>query len=194
MYKIEEIIEAILHFIGEQSIKTKIMKAFYLLEAEYYKETGKRLTDANFIHYYYGPYSYEVVNALETDPNVIRSDEMSYWGKDYELYRLQKTPDIDRIDPFTLNLIKKQAVLIQRHTLDEVLKVAYSDSNFKQTKQGEEIKFGSDFTRKKQMLKERLVKKFGNRELTEKELKGLKEEGNEELIQYSRSLLKNSKG
>ena len=43
------------------------------------------------------------------------------------------------------------------------------------------------------MLKERLIRKFGSRELTKKELEGLKEEGNEELIQYSRNLLKNSK-
>jgi len=51
MYKIEEIIEAILYFTTDkQSIKTKIMKAFYLLGAEYYKETGKRLTNAQFVH------------------------------------------------------------------------------------------------------------------------------------------------
>ncbi len=193
MYKIEEIIEAILYFAGKQSIKTKIMKAFYLLEAEYYKETGKRLTNARFIHYYYGPYSAEVVNALETDPNLMYSNEVSLRGKDYELYKLQKMPNINIIDPFTLDLIKKQAELIQQHNLDEVLEVAYKDNNFKQTGYGEEIKFGSDFAKKKQMLKERLVKKFGNRELAKKELEGLKEEGNEELIQYSRSLLRNSK-
>ncbi len=74
-----------------------------------------------------------------------------------------------------------------------MLEVVYSDSNFKQTKHGEEIKINSDFAKKKQVLKERLVRKFGSRELTEEELKGLKEEGNEKLIQYSRSLLKNSK-
>ena len=192
MYKIEEIIEAILYFAGRQSIKTKIMKALYLLEAEYYKETGKRLTNASFIYYHYGPYSYEVINVLETDPNIMNNSEMSYEGKEYELYRLTNIPNLDRIDSFTLELIKKQANFIQQHTLGEVLKVAYNDSSFKQTKQGEEIKFGSDFTRKKQMLKECLVKKFGNRKLTEEELKGLEEEGNEELIQYSRSLLKNS--
>ena len=193
MYKIEEIIEAILYFTGTQSIKTKIIKAFYLLEVEYYKETGKKLTNAQFIQYYYGPYSSEVVNALETDPNLMHSNEVSLRWKDYELYKLQKMPNINIIDPFTLDLIKKQAELIQQHTLDEVLKVVYSDSDFKQTKHGEEIKISSNFAKKKQMLKERLIRKFGSRELTKKELEGLKEEGNEELIQYSRNLLKNSK-
>ncbi len=102
MYKIEEIIEAILYFttdrqsITTKTIKTKIMKAFYLLEAEYYKETGKRLTNAQFVHYYYGPYSAEVVSSLETDPNLMRSDEISFSGKRYELYRLQKAPDIGK--------------------------------------------------------------------------------------------------
>ncbi len=102
MYKIEEIIEAILYFttdrqsITTKTIKTKTMKAFYLLEAEYYKETGKRLTNAQFVHYYYGPYSTEVVSSLETDPNLMRSDEISFPGKRYELYRLQKAPDIGK--------------------------------------------------------------------------------------------------
>ena len=123
----------------------------------------------------------------------MRSDETSFLGKRYELYSLQKVPDIGKIDPFTRELIKKQAELIQQHALDEVLRVVYSDRDFKQTKYGEKIKFGSDFARKKQILKERLVKKFGNRELTKKELEGLKEEENEKLIQYSRSLLRNSK-
>jgi len=123
----------------------------------------------------------------------MRSDEISFLGKNYELYRLQKAPDIGKIDPFTRELIKKQAEFIQQHTLNEVLEVVYNNSDFKQTKHGEEIKISSDFAKKKQVLKERLVRKFGSRELTEEELKGLKEEGNEKLIQYSRSLLKNSK-
>ena len=48
MYKIEEIIEAPLFFAGSQDIKTKIVKACYLLESEYFDKTGQRLTDAEY--------------------------------------------------------------------------------------------------------------------------------------------------
>jgi len=46
---------------------------------------------------------------------------------------------------------------------------------------------------KKELLKQRIKEKFKNRELTEEEAEGLKRAGNEELIQYSRSLLRDSK-
>jgi len=48
MYKIEEIIEALLFFAGSKDIKTKIVKACYLLESEYFDRTGQRLTDAEY--------------------------------------------------------------------------------------------------------------------------------------------------
>jgi hypothetical protein len=54
-------------------------------------------------------------------------------------------------------------------------------------------KFDSEFQRKKELLKKRINEKFKNRELTKEESEGLKRAGNEELIQYSRSLLRDSK-
>ena len=46
---------------------------------------------------------------------------------------------------------------------------------------------------KNELLKQRIKEKFKNRELTEEEVEGLKRVGNEDLIQYSRSLLRDSK-
>jgi len=54
--------------------------------------------------------------------------------------------------------------------------------------------FDSEFLRKKELLKKRIKEKFKNRELTKEETEGLKRECNEELIQYSRSLLREPKG
>ncbi|MEM3828055.1 MAG: hypothetical protein QXP36_02395 [Conexivisphaerales archaeon] len=48
--------------------------------------------------------------------------------------------------------------------------------------------------KKKELLIKRVKKQFGNRKLTKEEAKGLKEAGNEDLIQYSRNLLRGSKG
>jgi len=54
-------------------------------------------------------------------------------------------------------------------------------------------KFDSEFLRKKELLKKRINEKFKDRKLTKEEAEGLKRAGNEELIQYSRSLLRESK-
>jgi len=56
------------------------------------------------------------------------------------------------------------------------------------------MNFESDFLKKKQLLKKRVKEKFKNRKLTKEETEGLKRAGNEELIQYSRSLLRESIG
>jgi len=64
--------------------------------------------------------------------------------------------------------------------------------NFK--KEENTMKFDSEFLRKKELLMKRIKEKFKNRELTKEEVEGLKRAGNEELIQYSRSLLRESKG
>jgi hypothetical protein len=55
------------------------------------------------------------------------------------------------------------------------------------------MNFDSALLKKKELLKKRIKEKFKNRELTKEEAEGLKRAGNEELIQYSRSLLRKSK-
>jgi hypothetical protein len=53
--------------------------------------------------------------------------------------------------------------------------------------------FDLEFLRKKELLKKRINEKFKDRKLTKEEAEGLKRACNEELIQYSRSLLRDSK-
>jgi len=194
MYKIEEVIEALLYFAGSQDIKTKIVKACYLLESEYFDKTGQRLTDVEYKYYYYGPYSEIIVNTMMNDKNIAYSSQTSVNGNDYDLFKLKKTSVISEIDPLALSFIEKWAKVMQQNTLDEMLKLAYSDKNFKKTAKEEVIKFDSDFLKKKELLKKRVIKKFGNRKLTKEEADSLKEAGNEDLIQYSRSLLRESRG
>jgi hypothetical protein len=194
MYKIEEIIEALLFFAGSQDIKTKIVKACYLLESEYFDKTGQRLTDVEYKYYLYGPYSEAIVTSMMNDKNISHIPQTSINGNDYDLFKLKKTSVISKIDPLTLSFIEKWAKIMQQKTYDEMLNLAYSDKNFKKTEKGKVINFDSDFLRKKELLKKRLKEKFKNRELTKQEAEGLKRAGNEELIQYSRSLLRESRG
>ena len=55
------------------------------------------------------------------------------------------------------------------------------------------MQFDADFLKKKELLKKRVKERFGKHKLTKEEVDGLKEAGNEDLIQYSRSLLRESK-
>jgi hypothetical protein len=194
MYKIEEIIEALLFFAGSQDIKTKIVKACYLLESEYFDKTGQRLTDVEYKYHLYGPYSEVIVTSMMNDKNISYSAQTSMNGNDYDLFKLKETSVISKIDPLTLSLIEKWAKVMQQNTLEEILKLAYSDKNFVKTEKGKVINFDSDFLRKKQLLKRRVKEKFKNRKLTKEEAEGLKAAGNEDLIQYSRSLLRESRG
>lgn len=70
MYKINEIVEALLYFAGSRDIKTKIVKACYLLESDYFNKTGKRLTDIEYKSYFYGPYSKAVITSIMSDENI----------------------------------------------------------------------------------------------------------------------------
>ena len=194
MYKIEEIIEALLFFAGSKDIKTKIVKACYLLESEYFDKTGQRLTDVEYKYHLYGPYSEAIVTSMMNDRNILYIPQTSMNGNDYDLFKLKETSVISKIDPLTLSLIEKWAKIMQQKTYDEMVNLAYSDKNFKKTEKGKVIKFESDFLRKKQLLKKRVKEKFKNRKLTKEEAEGLKRAGNEDLIRYSRSLLRESRG
>ncbi len=192
MYKIEEIIEALLYFAGSQDIKTKIVKACYLLESEYFDKTGQRLTDIEYKYHLYGPYSEAIISSMMNDKNIAYSPQTSMNGNEYDLFKLKKTSVIAKIDSLALSFIEKWAKIMQQKTYNEMLELAYNDKNFKRTEKGQIIKFDSDFLKKKELLKKRAKEKFGNRKLTKEEADGLKEAGNEDLIQYSRKLLKES--
>ena len=194
MYKIEEIIEALLYFAGSQDIKTKIVKACYLLESEYFDKTGQRLTDVEYKYHLYGPYSEAIISSMMNDKNIVHSSQKSMNGNDYDLFKLKKTSVIAKIDSLTLSFIEKWAKIMQQKTYNEMLELAYNDKNFRKTAKEEVIKFDSDFLKKKELLKKKVNDKFGNRKLTKEEAEGLKKAGNEDLIQYSRGLLRESRG
>ena len=189
MYKIEEIIEALLYFADSQEIRTKIVKACYLLESEYFDKTGKRLTNVEYKYHYYGPYSETIVEAMEKDENIMCNPQISMNGNDYILYMLKKTSVISEIDPLTLSFIEKWAKIMKQMTPEKIKKIAYEDKNFKRTARGKIINLESDFLRKKELLKERVKVRFGSRNLSKEELEGLNKDIDEDLLKYSMQLL-----
>lgn len=46
--------------------KTQLIKLLYLVEVEYFRTVGERLTELKWIFYFYGPYCYELESILES--------------------------------------------------------------------------------------------------------------------------------
>jgi len=192
MYKIEEIIEALLYFANSREITTKIVKACYLLESEYFDKAGQRLTNVEYKYHLYGPFSESITSSMKNDSNILYNPQTSMDGNDYGLFTLKKTSVISKIDPFALSLIEKWAKIMQQHTLEEMLKLAYNDKNFRKTKKGKIVEFESDFLKKKELAKKRVKEKFSNYKLSKEEIDGLNKAGNDSLLRYTENLLKES--
>jgi len=192
MYKIEEIIEALLYFANSREITTKIVKACYLLESEYFDKAGQRLTNVEYKYHLYGPFSESITSSMKNDSNILYNPQTSMDGNDYGLFTLKKTSVISKIDPFALSLIEKWAKIMQQHTLEEMLKLAYNDKNFRKTKIGKIVEFESDFLKKKELAKKRVKEKFSNYKLSKEEIDGLNKAGNDSLLRYTENLLKES--
>jgi len=193
MYKIKEIIEALLYFADSQEMRTKIVKACYLLESEYFDKTGKRLTSMEYKHWNYGPYSADVVNVAEQDKNIRHDSRLSIRGNPYVLYKLETSPDLtSKFDSFTLSLIKKWGQAMKKNSLDQLKKIAYEDKNFKRAAKKQTIHFESDFLKKKELIKKRVKAKFGSYKLTKEELEGLSKTHNESLVNCSMKMLAES--
>ena len=45
--------------------RTKLVKLLYLIDLEYWKKREKTFTGLNYISYYYGPYSEEIIDAIQ---------------------------------------------------------------------------------------------------------------------------------
>ncbi|GEM_PF-1033530 len=95
MYPTKTILLQILqecHNRGVSIGKTQLVKYLYLAEVEYYRNTGQRLTDLQWLFYHYGPYALELENILrepefETIQNTIEQ------GKTFIRF---KVAEIDR--------------------------------------------------------------------------------------------------
>lgn len=65
--ELEPLDELIVYIVvGAKSVsRTKLMKLVYLVERECKNRLGYRLSDAEFVLYFYGPFSFEVQRRLE---------------------------------------------------------------------------------------------------------------------------------
>lgn len=50
--------------------RTKLIKLFYLMDIEYYKSRGELLTQSNWIFFHYGPYAFDLNEAINRTPGI----------------------------------------------------------------------------------------------------------------------------
>lgn len=120
--------------------ETKLIKLFYLLEIEYYKQIRERLTDLKWIYYKYGPYAFEFEKILSKFPFI--KDEYTFdlnkAFKSFKLDSYEKT----QLDDFIKILIKK---LIKRWGLEDtndLLDYVYFETEpMEKAKKNEELDF-----------------------------------------------------
>ncbi len=89
----KEIVETLLECAVAKGIrltKTQLLKLIYLVEIEYLKKTGERLTTLEWIFYHHGPYSIELEKILSS-PSFTKHEKSIKTGKWIIVYNVVKT-------------------------------------------------------------------------------------------------------
>ena len=135
---------------GKLFSKTKLVKILYLIEKAYFENHHKPLLGLKFKSYFYGPYTKEIDEALESLRSLrlvkIQNEESFFTGRSYYVIQLLTVPNPNFgilsneerkfITEFTKNYVEKN--------LDDILEEVYNTEEYKRTPFGEEIHFGAE--------------------------------------------------
>lgn len=119
----------------------RLLKLLWLAELKHFKETGRRLTPAEWYKWEYGPYSETVVNAVKRDETHFDMEEsMSERGRRYVLIRPKAEPpgNVQADEQRTLDDV---LWLYKEFTTDEILYDVYGDPFFERTGYGDDFDF-----------------------------------------------------
>lgn len=97
---------------GSSLTRTKLMKLLYIADREAQAEFDEKISDTTYIRYYYGPYSEEAMNAVESlSAKEIRERRGRSSKGDFYIYESTKdTKSVEALEP-------KEKALIS-HILD----------------------------------------------------------------------------
>jgi uncharacterized phage-associated protein len=103
--------------------KTRLLKLVYLVEVFYKRSFNKRLTNAEWIYFKYGPYIYNYDQILENQNIKIENTKFSE-SKEFQIISLKKTYNNKNIipdDPFLISkIVREYGELDLRSLLDYV--------------------------------------------------------------------------
>ncbi len=126
--------------------KTQLIKLLYLIEVEYFRETRYRLTNLDWLFYYYGPYAFELESILdepEFQQDVFKTKEHKDFIK-YQIAESKHTYDI-WIDPKVSQITKLIVTKWGRKNLSELLDYVYFETEPMQNvkTRGEKLDFST---------------------------------------------------
>lgn len=132
MVPIKSILLQILKEARERNLsigKTQLIKLLYLTEVEYYREKAKRLTDLDWVFYYYGPYAYELESILDAQEFERRSIQIA---SDREFIKFQVSENSKKYGEYTNTavsvLVKKIIGTWGHYSLRELLDYIYFET------------------------------------------------------------------
>lgn len=109
--------------------KTQIVKFLYLTEVEFYRETGNRLTDLNWLFYHYGPYALELDSVLNEKEFEMEKKETKSERK-FHIYKIAESPAkySSKVDPKVGLIIKRILNAWGKKPLEELLDYVYFET------------------------------------------------------------------
>jgi len=128
--------EVLLQILSEASIKTisigktQLVKLLYLIEVEYYRVNGSRLTDLPWLFYHYGPYAFELQEILQ-EPEFAQTLWETKKGNQYTIMKVaEQSVSYGRYikDTKTSLLIKKIVGQWASKPLEELLDYVYFET------------------------------------------------------------------
>ncbi len=90
----KELIEFIIGQSGTLTSK-KLQKMVYLIELEYIKKHGERLSNLVFKNWHYGPYSEDIKKIQEEDDTILLTVKNTNLNREAHISKLQKEPKIN---------------------------------------------------------------------------------------------------
>lgn len=109
--------------LGLKTTKTHILKLVYLVEVEFYRECGHRLTEVEWVYYKYGPY---VFNYDEYFDGKCLSIIPPF--EDFSVIDFNDLCEVSEISSYTRRIIKKVVSKYGEYPLSNLLDVVYYDT------------------------------------------------------------------
>lgn len=149
MYQAKEILLQILREASDRNVsfgKTQIVKLLYLIEVEYFRKGGERLTNLHWLFYHYGPYALELESVFE-EPEFNKVEIKTQKEKDFFLYKVAEP-----LAPYGQHMEAKISLLIKKivgnwkdKSLEELLDFVYFETEPMQNvkKRGDTLDFST---------------------------------------------------
>ena len=142
--KLKAVIFNIIERLPNNITRTKLVKILYLIDLSYVKAKKRSLTGLTYHSYYFGPYSEDIINAINQlkGYEVEEVSSISLDGREYYLYRPGMNPRWET--PPALQDEEAEVIdqVISEHgnkSLDEILKYVYNTEPYKRCKKGKPI-------------------------------------------------------